>query len=148
MMLRDSETLKLNPSSLRRMEMFIEPGDLVASRARSAREKQRGVSLPALTVAARHHRAEPSLVLRTRDERAHHAAVVAAVGGVQYVQPELVAALLRIAAQIAEVLCQHKARVVLRLLEGCSFNYLAQHQAPAFADTRAAVIQTQQRCSL
>src|SRR5207249_3728220 len=69
--------------------------------------------LTAVTVAARYSGTETQLVLIRRDERADHCAIVVRLAVVDYVQPEVEAALIQIAAEIAEVLHQHKSWVVL-----------------------------------
>ena len=98
------------------------------------------LSPTALGIAARHNRTEASLILRGSDERAHHAAIVVPVAVVQDVQPEVIAVVVRIAAQIAEVLHQHKRRVVLRLLEPAAFHHAAHYQTATLVQRRLPLL--------
>src|SRR5437899_581102 len=73
-------------------------------------------------VAARHHRTEPQLIFRRGEERTDHAVIVVRLAVLDYVQPEVVAALVYVAMQVAEVLNQHKGRIVLTDLLDFAFS--------------------------
>src|SRR5213075_2915505 len=69
--------------------------------------------LTTVSVAARHDGAETQLVFARGNERADHALIIVWRAVVDYIQPEVVATLVHVAAEIAEVLHQDKGRVVL-----------------------------------
>ena len=74
--------------------------------------------LAAVGVASCHSRAEPQLVLGRRDKCADHAEIVVRFAVIDDIEPKVIPVLIHVAAQVAEVLHQHKSRVVLtRLLE-------------------------------
>src|SRR5881394_10046 len=53
------------------------------------------------------------LVFRGGYEGANHSAIVVRIAGVQNIKPEVIALLVRIAVQVAEILYQHKGRIVV-----------------------------------
>src|SRR6185312_11689362 len=58
---------------------------------------------------------EAPLILRRSDERTDHAAVVARIARIEYVQPKVIARLIRIASQVTKVFRQYKRGVVSRV---------------------------------
>ena len=75
-------------------------------------------------------RAEAVLEFCRSDERTDHAAIVVGRLVVEDVEPKSEATRIRVAAQVAKILRQHKRSVVLRLGEGRVVGNQA-HDAPA-----------------
>src|SRR5438067_4921546 len=69
------------------------------------------LTLTALAVGARDYRTKALLVLTGCNESAYHCQIVVGHTIVQDVQPEIVAALVRVAAQVAEILHGDECRV-------------------------------------
>src|SRR5438128_10437554 len=69
----------------------------------------------AVLVGARRDLAEPLLIYARGDKRADHAAIVSRFSVIQNIQPEVVPVLICVPPQVAEILHQHKGRVLLSL---------------------------------
>jgi hypothetical protein len=83
--------------------------------------------------------AEPQLILRRSDEGADHRTVAAGIiwqSVVQDVEPEVIAILVRVAAQVAKVLHQHKRWFVLAVLELLDFDHVQQDLRACLAPIR------------
>src|SRR5882672_8793950 len=102
----------------------------------------------AFSVAVRDNGAEALLILGRCNERTDHAAIVALVTAIQDVHPEAITILIRIAPQVAEVLSQHKRRVVLRLFEGSIVGHRSQHESATVSQTRAQVVAVDETSAL
>ena len=81
----------------------------------------------ALGVAVRSDRAEPLLIFRGSNERAHHAAKIIRLAIIEDVEPKVVAAHIHVAPQIAEVFHQHKRGIELAVFENLNVDYILDH---------------------
>src|SRR5207249_1317501 len=97
---------------------------------------------PALSIAVRHDRAEPQLIFTRGQKSADHPAIVPCFPSIQNVQPEVIAASVRITSQIAEVLKEHKRLVVFCLNECVCLDDIPHCQTPS-----AGVVITEHRIS-
>src|SRR6266705_4799845 len=88
-------------------------------------------SSSALSIAVRHHRAESQLIFTRGDEGAHHAAIVPCFTSIQNIQPEVIAASVRITPQVAEVLKQNKRLVVFCLSKSVCLDGIPHCQTPS-----------------
>ena len=103
----------------------------------------RAVLLTALAVAVSNDRSKTPLVLSRGQERADHASEISRVT-IENVQPESIAAFIRVTAQIAKVLHRDETRIVNGLLKVSLLDYISQDQATTFVNAAAGPVAVDQ----
>jgi len=85
-------------------------------------------------VIARDGWTKPLLILCGIDEGAYHASVVARHSVIENIQPEIIPALVRVAPEIAEILCQNERGIEFGLLENGVVSDHTQHARARLSD--------------